>query len=101
MITIKSIPSYVCYTAVCSKGTSCDKCTYSKNICKTQNQKWLNKRTEEDIILTEACMGESEGIDSKNTQANEFLKVVLAGEALITGYVLDKNLTYGVREATW
>lgn len=98
MITIKSIPSYVCYTAVCSKGTSCDKCTYSKNICKTQNQKWLARRTEEDMILAEACMGES---GSKNKQANEYLKAVLAGEALVTGYVLNKSLTYGVRKATW
>ena len=94
MITIKSIPSYVCYTAVCSKGTSCDKCTYSKNICKTQNQKWLAKRTEEDIILTEACMGES---DSKNTQANEFLESVLEGHATIVGRVVEKELVYGVR----
>ena len=94
MITIKSIPSYVCYTAVCSKGTSCDKCTYSKNICKTQNQKWLNKRTEEDMILTEACMGES---DSKNTQANEYLKSVLEGHAVIVGRVIEKTLIYGVR----
>ncbi len=95
MITIKSIPSYVCYTAVCSKGTSCDKCTYSKKICKTQNQKWLNKRTEDDILLTQACMGES---DSKNTQANEFLKAVLRGQFVIVGRVLDeKALVYGVR----
>ena len=94
MITIKSIPSYVCYTAVCSKGTSCDKCTYSKNICKTQNQKWFAKRTEEDMILTEACMGES---DSKNTQANEFLKSVLEGHAVIVGRVVEKELVYGVR----
>ena len=99
MITIKSIPSYVCYTAVCHKGTSCDKCAYSKNICKTQNQKWLNKRTEEDMILTEACMGESEEIGSKNTQANEFLKKVLRGQSVIVGRVLDeKALVYGVRE---
>lgn len=98
MITIKSIPSYVCYTAVCSKGTSCDKCTYSKNICKTQNQKWLAKRTEEDMILTEACMGESEEIDSKNTQANEFLKAVLEGRADLVGCVVDKSLVYGVRK---
>lgn len=97
MITIKSIPSYVCYTAVCSKGTSCDKCTYSKNICKTQNQKWLNKRTEEDILLTQACMGESEEIDPKNTQANECLKSVLEGHAVIVGRVVEKELVYGVR----
>ena len=98
MITIKTIPSYVCYTAVCSKGEKCAACKYSQRTCKTQNQKWLNKRTEEDMILTEACMGES---DSKNTQANEFLEAVLAGRALVTGYVLNKNLTYGVRKATW
>ena len=95
MITIKSIPSYVCYTAVCSKGTSCDKCTRSKNICKTQNQKWLDKRTEEDILLVRACMGES---DPKNTQANEYLKSVLEGHTVIVGRVVDKRLVYGVRK---
>ena len=94
MITIKSIPSYACCLAVCSKGTSCDKCTYSKNICKTQNQKWLNKRTEEDMILIRACMGES---DLENTQANEFLKLVLEGHATIVGRVIEKTLIYGVR----
>ena len=98
MITIKSIPSYVCYTAVCSKGTGCDKCTYSKNICKTQNQKWLNKRTEEDMILTQACMRESDEIDSRNTQANEYLKSVLEGHTVIVGRVVDKRLVYGVRK---
>lgn len=98
MITIKSIPSYVCYAAVCHKGTSCDKCTYSKNICKTQNQKWLSKRTEEDILLARACMGESEEIDPKNTQANAYLKTVLAGKAVLVGRVLGEEvIVYGIR----
>ena len=98
MITIKSIPSYVCYAAVCSKGTKCSECTYSKNICKTQNQKWLNKRTEEDILLARACMGESEKTDSKNTQANAYLKTVLAGKAVLAGRVLGEEvIVYGIR----
>lgn len=98
MITIKSIPSYVCYAAVCSKGTKCSECTYSKNICKTQNQKWLSKRTEEDILLTQACMGESEKSDSENTQANAYLKTVLAGKAILAGRVLGEEvIVYGIR----
>lgn len=91
MITLKSIPSYVCYAAVSS---NCDKCTYSKNICKTQNQKWLSKRTDEDMILIHACMEE---LDLKNTQANKYLKLVLEGQATIVGRVVEKGLKYGVR----
>lgn len=95
MITIKTIPSYVCYTAVCSKGEKCTTCKYSQRTCKTQNQKWLDKRTEEDMILVRACMEES---DPKNTQANEYLKSVLEGHTVIAGRVVDKSLVYGVRE---
>lgn len=95
MITIKSIPSYVCYAAVCH---GCDKCTYSKNICKTQNQKWLSKRTEDDILLVHACMGEAEESDPKNTQANAYLKTVLAGKAVLVGRVLGEEvIVYGIR----
>lgn len=93
MITVKSIPAYVCYAAVCSKGEKCTTCECSK---KSRNQKWLDKRTDEDMLLVETCMGEAEEMDPKNTQANGYLKLLLSGDAIMTGRVVENQLMYGV-----
>lgn len=95
MITVESIPAYVCYAAVCSKGEACTACECSK---KTRNQKWLSERTEEDMLLVETCMEEAEEWDPKNTQANGYLKQVLTGKAVIAGRIVDKQLMYSVKK---